>query len=42
MHIQNMKLFQNPAVYGNDFIIPTSLLSENVKSKTVEFGKFNA
>ena len=44
MHFQNLKHFQNSAIYylshnGNDVMIPANLFSCN--DLIVEFGKFN-
>ena len=42
MHVQNLKLFQNPAIYfsGNDVIIPANLFPDDVKTKIAESGNF--
>ena len=45
MDVQNLKLFQNPAIYckyhyGNDVIIPAELFSGRVRTLIAEFMRF--
>ena len=41
MYVQNLKLFQNPAIYyGNDVIIPANLFFGRVRTLIVGFRNF--
>ena len=44
MHVQNLKLFKNPAIYylnhhGNDVILPANLFSGHLRTLIVKSGK---